>query len=64
MQLQGPIMPIQRSRLPIKARKITDEEREFSVFKYMRKERINARMVGIRAKKAREKAEEEAFTKK
>lgn len=64
MQLQGPIMSIQRSRLPIKARKITDEEREFSVFKYMRKERINARMVGIRAKKAREKAEEEAFTKK
>lgn len=64
MQLQGPIMPIQRSHLPIKARKITDEERKFSVFKHMRKERRNARMVGIRAKKAREKAEEEAFSKK
>lgn len=64
VQLQGPIMPIQRSHLPIKARKITDEERKFSVFKHMRKERRNARLVGVRAKKAREKAEEEAFSKK
>lgn len=36
VQLQGAVMPIQQSRLPIKARKITDEEKNTSVFCSMR----------------------------
>ncbi|XP_068693629.1 large ribosomal subunit protein eL13-like [Montipora capricornis] len=64
VQLQGPVMPIQQSRLPIKARKITDEEKKTSVFSSMRMARANARLVGYREKKAREKAEEEAIKKK
>ena len=64
VQLQGPVMPIQSSRLPIKARKITDEEKNTSVFKSMRIARANARLIGIREKRAREKAEQDALKKK
>ena len=57
-------MPIQQSRLPIKARKITDEEKNTSVFKSMRIARANARLIGIREKRAREQAEQDALKKK
>lgn len=45
-----------------KARAITDEERKISVFRSMRVARANARLVGIRAKRARE-AEADATMK-
>ena len=64
VQLQGPVMPIQPSRQPIKARKITDEEKNTSVFKSMRIARANARLIGIREKRAREQAEADAIKKK
>ena len=64
VQLQGPVMPIQQSRLPIKARKITDEEKNTSVFRSMRIARANARLIGIREKRAKEKAEQDAIKKK
>lgn len=64
MQLQGAVMPIQQSRQPIKARKITDEEKNTSVFRSMRIARANARLIGIREKRAKEKAEQEAIKKK
>ena len=64
VQLQGAVMPIQQSRLPIKARKITDEEKNTSVFRSMRIARANARLIGIREKRAREKAEQDALKKK
>jgi len=63
-QLQGPLMPIQQSRLPIKARAVTEEEKKASVFKSMRIARANARLIGIREKRAKEKAEAEAMKKK
>lgn len=64
VQLQGAVMPIQQSRQPIKARKITDEEKNTSVFRSMRIARANARLIGIREKRAKEKAEQEAIKKK
>lgn len=64
VQLQGEVMPIQQPSVQIKARKITDEEKKFSVFKTMRIERSNARLIGIREKRAKEKAEAEAMKKK
>ena len=64
VQLQGAVMPIQPSRLPIKARKITDEEKNTSVFRSMRIARANARLVGIREKRAKEQAEQDAIKKK
>ncbi|XP_031562005.1 60S ribosomal protein L13-like [Actinia tenebrosa] len=64
VQLQGEVMPIQQPSVQIKARPITDEEKKFSVFKTMRIERSNARLIGIREKRAKEKAEAEAMKKK
>lgn len=64
VQLQGQVMPIQQPSTQIKARPITDEEKKFSVFKHMRMERSNARLIGIREKRAKEKAEAEAMKKK
>ncbi|EDO41580.1 predicted protein [Nematostella vectensis] len=64
VQLQGPVMPIPQESVPIKARPITEDEKKFSVFKTMRIERANARLIGIREKRAKEKAEAEAMKKK
>ena len=63
-QLQGDVLPIRRMTMPIKAREVTDEERNISVFKSMRMARANKRLLGIREKRAREKAEEAALKKK
>jgi large subunit ribosomal protein L13e len=63
-QLQGDVLPIQRMTMPIKARQITDEERNVSVFSTMRMARANKRLLGIRAKRAKDKAEEVALKKK
>ncbi|CAB3980078.1 60S ribosomal L13 [Paramuricea clavata] len=63
-QLQGDVLPIQRMTMPIKARQITDEERNVSVFTTMRMARANKRLLGIRAKRAKDKAEEAALKKK
>ena len=61
-QLQGPVMPIIPIKPVNKARAITDEEKKISVFRSMRVARANARLIGIRAKRARE-AEAEAAMK-
>merc|ERR1711973_50251 len=61
-QLQGPVLPIIQSKPVNKARAITDEEKKLSVFRTMRVARANARLIGIRAKRARE-AEAEAAMK-
>ena len=63
-QLQGNVLPITPMTMPIKARQITDEERNASVFKTMRIERANKRLLGIREKRAKEKAEEDMLKKK
>ncbi|XP_065178541.1 large ribosomal subunit protein eL13-like [Sycon ciliatum] len=63
-QLAGPILPIRQVHPTIKARAITDEEKTTSVFRSMRIARANARLVGVREKRAREAAEADVLKKK
>lgn len=56
-QLKGDIMPIKNAAPVVELREITDEERKFSAFKALRQARTNAKLWGIRAKKAKEAAE-------
>jgi len=62
-QLQGPIIPIVTSKPVNKARLITEEEKSRSAFRTMRMARSNARLIGIRAKRAKQ-AEADAEMKK
>ena len=63
-QLTGHIMPIQQTKPVSKARAITEDEKKISVFRAMRVARANARLVGIRQKRLKEKAEAELKLKK
>ena len=45
-------------------RAITENERKYSVFEAMRKAKVDARLVGVREKRARQKAEEAKQVKK
>jgi len=56
-QLQGPVLPIRQPARKEKARVPTEEEKAFSAFNALRKARTDARLVGIRAKRAKEAAE-------
>ncbi|XP_060042407.1 large ribosomal subunit protein eL13-like [Erinaceus europaeus] len=62
-QLTGPVMPI-RNVYKEKARVITEEEKNFKAFASLRMARANARFFGIRAKRAKEAAEQEVEKKK
>uniref|UniRef100_UPI0016591672 ribosomal protein L13e n=3 Tax=unclassified Salmonella TaxID=2614656 RepID=UPI0016591672 len=57
------IMPIRQVYKTEKARAVTEEEKKTSVFVDMRMARANARLFGIRKKKAAEKAEAAANVK-
>lgn len=59
VQLKGEVLPIKQPKPRYKAREITAEEKKYSVFQAMRIARADARLVGIREKRARQKAEEE-----
>ena len=63
-QMKGPILPIKQPVPQAKARVITEEERKYSVFEAMRQARADKRLVGVREKRARQKAEEEKMKKK
>lgn len=52
------VMPIKQSSVKPKARVITEDEKKFNAYVFLRKARADARMVGIRAKRAAQKAEE------
>ncbi|KAK0175167.1 hypothetical protein PV327_008941 [Microctonus hyperodae] len=57
-QLKGDIMPIkQKAFVKAKARVITEEEKKFSAYVALRKARADARLVGIRAKRVKDAAE-------
>ncbi|CAG2110264.1 unnamed protein product, partial [Medioppia subpectinata] len=59
-QLVGTLLPVRRGKKYVKsekARAVTDEEKKFAAFHTLRKARSNARLVGKRAKKAKEAAE-------
>ncbi len=63
-QLKGPVLPIKRQTMRIKARAITEDEKKYSVFSALRMARADAKLVGIREKKAKKKAEDEKMKKK
>jgi len=65
-QLKGPVMPIRQPARKEKARVPTEEEKNFNAFVSLRKARIDEKLVGIRAKRAKEAAEnpEEAAKQK
>jgi len=56
-QVKGPLMPIRQPSRKEKARVPTEEEKNFGAFTAQRKARIDAKLVGIRAKRAKEAAE-------
>lgn len=53
-QFKGPIMPLVQIKPVIEIRTITEEEKKFSAYGTLRKERSDARLVGIRAKRAKD----------
>lgn len=59
-QLKGPVLPIVNEKPTIEFRPITEKEKKFNAFLAVRQARLHARHVGIRAKKAKENAENEA----
>uniref|UniRef100_A0A5F9C8K2 60S ribosomal protein L13 n=1 Tax=Oryctolagus cuniculus TaxID=9986 RepID=A0A5F9C8K2_RABIT len=63
-QLTGPVMPIRNVFKKEKARVITEEEKNFKAFASLRMARANARLFGIRAKRAKEAAEQDVEKKK
>ncbi|EPQ05393.1 60S ribosomal protein L13 [Myotis brandtii] len=63
-QLTGPVMPIRNVYKKEKARVITEEEKNFKAFASLRMARANARLFGIRAKRAKEAIEQDVEKKK
>ncbi|TRZ00935.1 hypothetical protein DNTS_016314 [Danionella cerebrum] len=63
-QLTGPVMPIRNVYKKERARPITEEEKKFNAFSSLRMARANARLFGIRAKRAKEAAEQDMEKKK
>ncbi|XP_032830354.1 large ribosomal subunit protein eL13 [Petromyzon marinus] len=57
-QLKGTVMPISQHQRVEKARKITEDEKNFKAFVTLRVARSHARLFGIRAKRAKEAAED------
>jgi large subunit ribosomal protein L13e len=56
-QFKGTLMPIRQQSRKEKARVPSEEEKNFDAFTAIRKARIDAKLVGIRAKRAKEAAE-------
>ncbi|XP_054893074.1 60S ribosomal protein L13 [Poeciliopsis prolifica] len=63
-QLTGPVMPIKTVYKKEKARVISEDEKNFKAFASLRMARANARLFGIRAKRAKEAAEQDVEKKK
>ncbi|XP_071958500.1 large ribosomal subunit protein eL13-like [Antedon mediterranea] len=59
-QLDGPVMPIKETFTREKRRAVTEDEKKHSVYQSLRMARSNAKLHGIRAKRAKAKAEAEA----
>ncbi len=63
-QLQGRVMPIRQPVTRLDARAVTEDEKKYSVFEAMRVARADARLIGIREKRAKQKEEEAKMKKK
>ncbi|KAK9804124.1 hypothetical protein WJX73_001684 [Symbiochloris irregularis] len=55
----GPILPIEQKSRELETASLTDEQKGFNAYQKLRVERQNARLVGVRAKRAAEAAAEE-----
>ncbi|KAI8146554.1 50S ribosomal protein L13e [Fennellomyces sp. T-0311] len=64
VQLRGGLLPIQQISAAPEARAIAADEKKVNAFQKLRYARSEARTLGAREKRAREKAEEEANKKK
>ncbi|EDW03124.1 60S ribosomal protein L13 [Drosophila grimshawi] len=62
-QLTGRVMPLKKEQPAIEFRDVTQDEKKFMAFATLRKARTDARLVGIRAKRAKEAAESEEGAK-
>lgn len=60
----GDVLPIVQVAPESEPRAITDEEKSFSAYSTLRKERSDARLIGVRAARQKAKEEEEASKKK
>lgn len=58
-QVKGAVMPITKEAPKLESVALTEEMKAFKAYATLRLERMNARMVGIRAKRAKEAAEAE-----
>ncbi|XP_057667655.1 60S ribosomal protein L13 [Diorhabda carinulata] len=56
-QLQGEVLPIRQPGIKTKARVPSEEEKKFEAYVTLRKARADARLVGIRAKRIKDAAE-------
>nr|CAI5837719.1 unnamed protein product [Callosobruchus analis] len=56
-QLKGEVLPIRQASIRTKARVPTEEEKKFEAYVTLRKARADARLVGIRAKRVKEAAD-------
>jgi len=56
-QLKGEVMPLKKEQPVVEYREITKDEKKFKAFATLRKARTDARLVGIRAKRAKENAD-------
>eukprot|EP00052_Salpingoeca_macrocollata_P030410 m.319432 g.319432 ORF g.319432 m.319432 type:complete len:205 (+) comp23153_c0_seq1:67-681(+) len=63
-QLLGDVLPLAKADKRVRARKITEEEKKANVYQHMRMQRSAAKFVGVRQKRADDKAAEEAMKKK
>jgi len=63
-QLSGTLFPIEQLEQDVTERSITDEDRSKSAYRTLRVARSNAILVGVREKRQKEKADEDATKKK
>ena len=56
-QLKGTVMPLKKDQPSVECSEIIKDEKKFKAFATLRKARSDARLVGIRAKKTKEAAE-------
>ncbi|XP_053660219.1 60S ribosomal protein L13 [Anopheles marshallii] len=59
-QLKRSVMPIRNARPKVTLEPITEEQKKFSAYQALHQARLTARFFGVRAKKAREAAENES----
>lgn len=63
-QMKGEVMPIRQPVTRLEARAITDDEKKYSVYEAMRVARADAKLIGIREKRAKQKEEDAKMKKK